>query len=129
MNDDRSGNDAERLVGSWRLVALDNSDRPVGVPGEPEADGLIMYGSDGYMSAQIISPGESGDGASEYHAYFGTYSVDEAAFSVTHHRIANNHPGAPADVERRYVFLSDDVLVITPLNHQGVRLTFHRAGR
>jgi len=119
--------DSDRLIGSWRLVSLDNAGRTASEG--PEADGLIMYGADGYMSAQIISPGEREDGSSDYHAYFGTYSVDEAASSVTHHRIANTHAGAPDDVERRYVFLSDDVLVLTPLNHEGVRLTFHRAGR
>ena len=128
MNDNRSGNDSERLIGSWRLASLDNADRAADPPGGAAADGLIMYGAGGFMSAQIISPGEGG-GASEYHAYFGTYSVDEAASSVTHHRIANNHPGAPADVERRFVFLSEDVVVLTPLTHQGVQLTFHRAGR
>jgi len=129
MTGDETARDAERLIGSWRLVSLDNAGRPS--PEEQKPDGLIMYGADGYMSAQIISPGEGEgeDGASDYHAYFGTYSVDEAAASVTHHRIANTHAGQPQDVERRYLFLSDDVLVLTPLNHEGVRLTFHRAGR
>jgi hypothetical protein len=119
--------DSDRLVGSWRLVSLENAGRAA--VERPEADGLIIYAADGYMSALIISPGEREEGSSDYHAYFGTYSVDEAAVSVTHHRIANTHAGAPADVERRYLFVSDDVLELTPLNHQGVRLTFHRAGR
>lgn len=121
--------DAERLVGSWRLASLDVAGQPAHPSDGPQPDGLIMYGGDGWMSAQIISPGEQADGSSDYHAYFGPYSVDEAASSVTHHRLANTHAGQPADVERRYVFITDDVLVITPLNHAGVRLTFHRAGR
>jgi hypothetical protein len=114
--------DTERLVGSWRLVTLEHSGETRQASPETGQDGLIIYGADGWMSAQIVSP-------DDYHAYFGPYSVDEAAATVTHHRIANNHPGNPADVERRYLFLSDDVLMLTPLNLEGVRLTFHRAGR
>ena len=71
----------------------------------------------------------AGEREAAYHAYFGTYSVDEAVSAVTHHRIANNDPGAPADVVREYSFLSDDTLVLLPQGQPGVRLTFRRAGR
>jgi len=121
-----SRSDSERLVGSWRLVSLDTGGRPAQSSGGQKPDGLIIYAADGWMSAQIISPGEQDDGTSDYHAYFGPYSVDEAASTVTHHRLSNTHEG-PADVERRYSFLADDIVMLTPLNHEGVRLTFHRA--
>lgn len=119
--------DAERLVGSWRLVALDTAGSSAEASGGQKPDGLIIYSADGWMSAQIISPGESDDGTVDHHAYFGPYSVDEAASTVTHHRLYNTHEG-PADVPRRYTMPSEDTLEITPLNHQGVRLTFRRAG-
>ena len=119
--------DLERLVGSWRLVALETGGHPAPSSGGQGADGLIIYAADGWMSAQIISPGERDDGSVDHHAYFGPYSIDEAASTVTHHRLFNTHEG-PADVPRRYSFVSADELTITPLNHQGVRLTFRRAG-
>ena len=111
-----------RLVGAWRLQALDNADEGGRVG---QADGLIMYDVGGTMSAQIISPA-SGGRAREHHAYFGTYSVDKAASTVTHHRVANTSVSAPADVVRQYDFESDDVLMLFPEGHPAVRLTFRR---
>lgn len=118
--------DLERLIGAWRLVALETGGRSAQASGGQKPDGLIIYAADGWMSAQIISTGERDDGTVDHHAYFGPYSVDEAASIVTHHRLFNTHEG-PADVPRRYSFPSEDMLEITPLNHQGVRLTFRRA--
>ncbi|MDG2004857.1 MAG: lipocalin-like domain-containing protein [Novosphingobium sp.] len=127
MNSDLTGSDAQRLIGSWRLVALDTGGRSAQTSGGQAAEGLIIYAQDGWMSAQIISPGQRDDGTVDHHAYFGPYSVDETAATVTHHRLFNTHEG-PADVPRRYDLSSEDMLVITPLNHEGVRLTFRRAG-
>ena len=119
--------DSQRLVGAWRLVGLDTGGRSAEAPGGQKPDGLIIYSADGWMSAQIISPGEHDDGTVDHHAYFGPYSVDEAQSMVAHHRLYNTHEGPP-DVPRRYSFPADDMLEITPLNHQGVKLTFKRAG-
>jgi len=119
--------DRTRLIGSWRLVALNTGGRSAPASGGQEPDGLIIYAPDGWMSAQIISTGESDDGTVDHHAYFGPYSVDEAASTVTHHRLFNTHEG-PTDVPRRYAFPSEDMLEITPVNHQGVKLTFRREG-
>lgn len=119
--------DASRLVGAWRLVGLETGGRSAASSGGQKPDGLITYSADGWMSAQIISPGERDDGTVDHHAYFGPYSLDESASTVTHHRLYNTHEG-PADVPRRYAMPTNDTLEITPLNHQGVKLTFRRAG-
>lgn len=78
------------------------------------------------MSAQILSPGEAGGGIA-FHSYFGTWSLDTAAATITHHREANTSPGAPADVVRRYCFNGEDELVLRPDGNEGVELTFRRA--
>ena len=127
-------NTATRLIGTWRLLSLDNTDGLAGpeaaAGGKSSADGLIMYGADGYMSAQIISPeGAAPFRPSAYHAYFGTYTVDSTAATIVHHRIANNNPDAPKDVVRQFRFLSDDVLILFPEGHSAVQLTFQRAGQ
>ena len=108
-----------QLVGTWRLRSLDNTDDSVGfdaaAAGQPQADGLIMYDASGSMSAQIISrarhPGALPD---DYHAYLGTYTVDPATTTITHHRIANNNPDAPRDVVRQYQFVSNVIVLLIP---------------
>ena len=77
------------------------------------------------MSAQIVSP-NGADGAA-FHSYFGTYKVDEAAATITHHRVVNNAAGAPADVVREYRFVSDDEIVLAIRGHPGTELRFRRA--
>jgi hypothetical protein len=59
----------------------------------PEQAGVIMYTRDGHMAVQIMLPeGTNSKGSNpvkydrgSYEAYYGTYDVDEAAHTVTHH--------------------------------------------
>jgi hypothetical protein len=60
-----------------------------------------------------------------YTAYFGTYSIDEAAAVVTHHREGNIDPGGLGDFKRRYQFEGDDRLILMPLENNH-RLTWER---
>ena len=113
-----------RLVGAWRLRSLVHRAGAAPVP----AQGMILYCASGHMSAQILSPGEGDGGTIQFHSYFGTWSLDSANSTVTHHREANNNPDAPADVVRRYRFAGEDLLVLRPDGHEGVELTFRRAG-
>ena len=50
-----------------------------------------------------------------YIGYFGTYSIDERAGTVTHHRQASIQPGDSGDLVRRYEFVGDR-LVLRPPN-------------
>jgi hypothetical protein len=88
----------------------------------------MIYDSLGNMAAQVMpnrerrkyagsepTPAEAKDAITGYLAYFGTYSVDEQARIVTHHRKGNINPGQVGDdVVRNYVFESNDRLVLTP---------------
>ena len=50
----------DKLVGAWELVSYverDSPDGPARYPHGEDAQGLIMYTPDGYMSAQIQSSG------------------------------------------------------------------------
>ncbi len=51
-----------------------------------------------------------------YWAYFGTYSVDEQAKTVTHHRTGSVNPGwwRHPDYVRAYEFLGADRVVLRP---------------
>jgi hypothetical protein len=95
----------EKILGTWRLVSYveqDDDGGPVTFPLGRDAVGLIMYTTDGYMSAQLMrsvrhdyDQSDIGGGtiqqaaaaAEGYLAYSGPYDVDEAA-DVVHHRVA-----------------------------------------
>lgn len=91
---------ASGLVGTWRLVSMERQDSSGG--SRPYWDeqpvGQIIYTSDGYMAAQLYDSRrppltvrwELADAASARTAfvglitYFGTYTVDSVARTVTH---------------------------------------------
>jgi len=107
--------DTARFSGTWRLVS-------------DTTTGIMIYDSLGNMAAQVMpnrarhkyaaaepTPEEAKDAITGYLAYFGTYSVDERARTVTHHRTGSINPGQVGDeVVRAYVFESNDRLVLTP---------------
>lgn len=96
------------LVGVWRLVRIEVR-APQGAQTDPfygsASEGLLIYDRSGWFSVQIMSgprpalavpttrpqaPGGSTTGAKEgvldtYYAYYGTWTFDAAASSVTHH--------------------------------------------
>jgi hypothetical protein len=107
--------DTPRFVGTWRLVSDTQT-------------GIMIYDGLGNMAAQVMpnrvrrkyaaaepTPEEAKDAITGYLAYFGTYSVDEQARTITHHRKGSINPGQVGDdVVRAYVFESNDRLVLTP---------------
>jgi hypothetical protein len=107
--------DAPRFFGTWRLVS-------------DTTTGIMIYDSLGNMAAQVMpnrarrkyaaaepTPDEAKDAITGYLAYFGTYSVDEQARTITHHRKGSINPGQVGDaVVRTYVFESNDRLILTP---------------
>ena len=115
---------AQRFHGAWRYVGatLDGTPRP-GRGANPR--GIIFYDPSGAMSVQVApdrprskagnepTPEEAKAALTEYIAYFGTYTVDEQARTVTHHRQASVQPGDVADLVRGYEF-AEDRLVLRP---------------
>jgi len=127
---------AKRLVGTWRLVSVTES-RVQQYRGD-KPTGLIYYDDKGNMAAQIMpsrdrpkyagplpTPDEARDAVLGYTAYFGTYTVDETKRTVTHHRVGNLDPGGLGDFVRRYEFLSDDRIVLMPVDSKA-GLTWER---
>jgi hypothetical protein len=141
---------AARFIGTWALARYE-SNTPENREGRGENPiGVIYYDRTGHMAVQISpdrmrrvfsgpssglfsgprpTPQEALDAISGYAAYFGTYTVDERAQTVTHKRIANLNPGGLGDFVRRYEFPTEDRLVLTPLeltDLRAVRLTWDR---
>ena len=141
---------ASRLVGTWALVSYESSDTESQKYRGARPVGLLYYDRTGHMAVQI-SPDrarrrftgpqagvftgpqptaeEALDAISGYAAYFGTYTVDERAETVTHKRAGNINPGGLGDFVRRYEFPTDDRLVLVPQERtdlRAVRLTWER---
>jgi hypothetical protein len=116
---------AQKLIGAWRYIGtrIDGRDWDRG----PNPKGMIYYGPHGEMSAQVapdvkrtragavMTPEEAKIAVTDYISYFGTYSIDAQAGTVTHHRLDSVQPGDSGDLVRRYEF-SGDRLVLRPPN-------------
>jgi hypothetical protein len=118
------GDVAKQLLGAWRYVGTringGNWDRGA------NPKGMIYYGPHGEMAVQIapdvkrtragaaITPGEALTAVKDYIAYFGTYTVDEAAGTVTHHRHDSLQPGDKSDLVRRYELDGDRLVLRAP---------------
>jgi len=127
---------AQKLVGAWRYVGTringGNWDRGA------NPKGMIYYGPHGEMAVQIapdvarrragaeMTAEEAKIAIKDYIAYFGRYSIDAVAGTVTHHRLDSLQPGDTGDLVRRYEF-SGDRLVLRPPNST-MEITWERIG-
>ena len=115
---------AKKLVGAWRYVGtrIDGGNWDRGA----NPKGMIYYGPHGEMAVQIapdvkrpragavMTPQEALTAVKDYIAYFGTYSVDEQAGTVIHHRQDSLQPGDTGDLVRRYEFIDDRLVLRAP---------------
>jgi hypothetical protein len=111
----------KRLCGAWRYVGATIDGKP-----RPARKGIIYYDPSGAMVVQVApekergkagsapTPEESHAALADYVAYFGTYSVDERAGTVTHRRHASVQPGDVGDLVRGYAFVGDRLILRPP---------------
>lgn len=123
------GSPEDALVGAWRLVSWQQETAAgvVDLPYGEMPEGQIIYTSNGQMSAHLMNPdgslaGSTASGADEilglvvqtYFAYYGTYTLDEAAGTVTHHVRGSLAPSwVGTDRVRAFEFLGDNRLQLT----------------
>jgi len=111
--------DRERLIGAWHLVHIE-SPGPDGKPSDvPQPKGMLIYTRDGHMSVQLMYPKAASTLSNEYvrngyEASFGSYNVDEATHTVTHHVQGSNTGDllVGKDLPRAYQFTADGLLII-----------------
>jgi hypothetical protein len=118
------GKVANKLLGAWRYVGTRINDSNWDRGANPK--GMIYYGPHGEMAVQIapdvkrtragaaMTPQEAFTAVKDYIAYFGTYTVDEAAGTVTHHRQDSLQPGDGGDLVRRYELNGDRLVLRAP---------------
>jgi hypothetical protein len=126
------------FIGTWKLVSITGGANPATRGSKPT--GVIMYDTDGYMNVQIMPdrprPKYTGVPTAEqaleavrgYTAYFGTYTIDEQAHTVTHHREGMLDSGV-VDYVRRFEMTPDgNRVTLIPIGGAGpeTRLTWER---
>ena len=135
---------AERVVGTWTLVSYEArypDGRVMPVYG-PSPVGRLIYDARGRMSVHIADPrrprfvspdrllatdAEVRAAFDGYFGYFGTYSVDERAGTMTHHVEGAAFPNyAGTDQTRQLTIEADRLELATPpIARAGERATFH----
>jgi len=139
---DKSQEELRRpLIGTWRLVSWDGvtpeSQNVFGAHPGAHPTGILMYDAHGLMSVQIMadrprpmwpSSGPTDDVRLElargYLAYWGTYTIDETAQTVTHHR-QGKLDGDVVDSVRGFELL-DSGNRLTLMTRRGQNLTWER---
>ena len=126
------------LVGTWRLVSITGGNNPTQRGSKPS--GIIFYDAHGNMAAQIQpdrprptytgtpTPEQGYERMRGYTAYFGTYTIDEKAQTVTHHRQGMLDAGA-VDFVRKFELTPDgNRVTLTPVGGTGAptHLTWER---
>ena len=131
------GDTAKRFIGTWQLISITSAGQKDPNRGSHPIE-LIYYDGTGHMAVQIMpdrlrpkyartepTPDEAKAAITGYTAYFGTYTINEEARTVTHHRIGNINPGGLGDFVRRYEFAPGDRLILRPLESMN-ELTWER---
>src|SRR5580700_4127221 len=85
--------DTGKLVGAWHLASIVGPDGKLVTAGVPV--GMLIYTRDGHMSVQLMYPKSSSSLSNEYvrngyEASFGSYDINEATHTVTHHVQGSN---------------------------------------
>jgi hypothetical protein len=123
-----------KLQGAWRYIGTRLNGQNWDRGANPK--GMVYYGPHGEMSVQIapdvartraanvMTPDEAFLALKDYIAYFGTYTVDETAGTVTHHRDATIQPGDAGDFVRRVEFNGDRLVLRPP--HSTLEVTWER---
>ena len=109
----------ERLIGAWHLAHIE-SPGPAGKPvNMSQPKGMLTYTRDGHMSVQLMYPKAANEISDQYvlngyEASFGSYDVDEATHTVTHH-VQGSITGdllVGKDLPRIFQFTKDGRLII-----------------
>jgi hypothetical protein len=136
--DAQTGKSQEELrtpfIGAWRLVSMTGGDEVNIANRGAKPTGIIFYDAHGWMAAQIQpdrqrptytgqpNPQQALDRMRGYVAYFGTYTVDEKAHTVTHHRVGMLDANEAEYVRRFEMSPDGNRIKLTPLNRPGPAL-------
>jgi Lipocalin-like domain len=137
----------QQLIGAWRLMSIEYKGPNGELPDpfyQPDSMGIIIYDASGWMSVHISAPhrrtwtvpesrsssAAAGDAQLQaaafdtYYAYYGTWTYQEAAGTVTHHVKASLIPAESGLDYTQAVTLEGARLVFTTRSHSnGAEIT------
>jgi hypothetical protein len=130
-----------RLIGTWLLVSQHTlyPDGHIEVNRGEQPRGVIMYDALGNMSVHLMRTDERAGEFTDltrfetamegYHAYFGSYEVDEAAGIVRHHVVGAAYAPYIGSVQERHYAFDGDLLTLTVHASDGTQrvITWQRA--
>ena len=128
------------LIGTWRLISVETI-RPNGEVIYPfygkHPEGLLIYDPSGWMSVQIVSdpkpavpttssregflaanPDDKITAVNGYYAYYGTWTLDASAHTVTHHIQQSLYPGENGSEGTRQMQLEGNHLTLLAKTHE-----------
>jgi hypothetical protein len=119
QKNNHAASDKERLIGAWHLVQI-KAPGPTGDAGSTtQPKGMLIYSGDGHMSVQLMYPKSASAFSNEYvqdgyEASFGSYDLNEATHTVTHHVEGSITRDllVGKDLPRVYQFTGDGHLII-----------------
>jgi hypothetical protein len=106
----------DRFVGAWDLVdwRTTSASGEVRFPYGEDAGGQITYTAEGRMSAHLIRSDDPAQRPSQYLSYWGRFSLDATARTVTHHVMGSDQANwIGSDQVRGFAFESDDRLILS----------------
>jgi len=107
----------ESFIGAWELVdwRTTTASGEVRFPYGEDAQGQITYAANGRMGAYLMRPPEDpADAPPQYLSYWGGFSLDVGAGTVTHHVIGSDQSNwIGSDQVRGFDFESEDRLVLS----------------
>jgi hypothetical protein len=138
----------EKFIGAWKLVSAEYRRKDGGVIeylGEKPL-GMLVYTADGHMSVHLErrdrpmfatddrlggTPEEIRAAFQGYLGYYGTFAVDEAQGTVTHHLEACSFPNWNGVDQKRFYQLAGDHLMLRtpPLLIKGEQVEGHLVWR
>jgi len=109
----------EKLIGAWHLVHIDSPEPDGKSASGPQPEGMLIYTQDGHMSVQLMYPGSAETLSNDYvlkgyEASFGSFDVDEATHTLTHHVQGSITRDLliGKDLPRKFEFTPDGHLII-----------------
>jgi len=109
---------SSQFIGSWSLVSFTDKNEQGDTIQRYGEDpfGRIVYGANGKMMVILMRSGRESLVDPEFFSYTGSYDIDEAAGTVTHHIEACNAPDwIGTDRVRRFEMLSEDRIALRPV--------------
>lgn len=115
--------DRDRLIGAWQLVSIAAPGADAQTMQVSHPAGMLVYTKDGHVSVQLMYPAAESLLSNDYvlngfEASFGSYDVDEAKHTVTHHVEGANTRDrlVGKSLPRVYAFDGRGNLILKPVN-------------